>query len=224
MDSACFIANGRDGGGNLSPLLTQTFQAKNIVIIIYQRAEFSLVPSKGAEGFPCVSWKGSVRRKGQRGWERLLPSKTSPAFRAKPPWGLAIRAGKMWTAAFCAFLFKVAWQWKTIRSGNAGQNEPVLCQKRGGPCNTREAFEGKLAAFPRIPAFSRLPCLEAATLVLLQANPLCRVSSDNVGISRDSQERTHNPLYDYYYSSFKNYIRWRREKLDSTHRREISCK
>lgn len=102
----------------------------------------------------------------------------------------------------------------------------MLCQKRGeeGPCYTREAFEGKLAAFPRTPAFSRLPCLEAATLVLLQANPHGRVSPDNVGISRDSQEQTHNPHYDYCYGSFKNYVRWRREKLDSIHRRGVSCK
>lgn len=40
MDSACFIANQRNGGGNLSLLLTQAFQAKNIVIIIYQEQNF----------------------------------------------------------------------------------------------------------------------------------------------------------------------------------------
>lgn len=64
-------------------------------------------------------------------------------------------------------------------------------EKEGGgkdPCYTREAFEEKLAAFPRIPEFSRLLYLEAATLILLQANLRCGVFPDNVRISRDSQE------------------------------------
>lgn len=101
-----------------------------------------------------------------------------------------------------------------------------LCYARKGevPVTPEKPLKGSLQHSPGHQPFSRLPCLEAATLVLLQANPRRRVSPDNVGISRDSQERTHNPLYNYYYSSFKNYLRWRREKLDFTHRREISCK
>lgn len=160
--------------------------------------------SKGAEGFPCANWKGLARRNGQRGWDHLLPSKTNSALKAKPPWGLAIQAGKMWTVVFYAFIFKVTWQWKTIRSGNARRRGPVLRQKRRGPCYTTEAFEGKFAAFLRIAVFSRLPCLEAAILVLLQANPHCRVSPDKIGISRDSQEwKQEWTPYGYFLNSFK---------------------
>lgn len=52
MDSACFIANWRDRGGNLSLLLTQTFQAKNIVIIINQEHNFPYCLAKVQKDSP----------------------------------------------------------------------------------------------------------------------------------------------------------------------------
>jgi len=52
MDSAWLTANGRDGGGKLSPLLTQTFQANNIAAIIYQNQNLPQCLAKEQKGSP----------------------------------------------------------------------------------------------------------------------------------------------------------------------------
>lgn len=142
------------------------------------------MPSKGA-GFPLP--KLGEDWKGQSGWGHLLPSKTSPAFRAKSPWGLAIRIGKAWTVAFVPFLFRWPDSDKPSGSGMPGRAS-LCCGWAEQPCYSRGTSGGKLTAFPRTPA---LPP------VLLQANPHHIISPDNIVISRDFPKRTHNPLYDF---------------------------
>lgn len=123
MDSACFIANGRDGGGNLSLLLTKAFQAKNTVITIYQEQNFPQCLVKEQKDSPVWAKKDNQEGRGRRDGRVCSQARQALCSEPKPPWGLTIQAGKMWTVIFCAFPFKVVWQWKTIRNENTGQSD-----------------------------------------------------------------------------------------------------
>lgn len=132
-DGFCLFYCKREGWGWKSVSAPNSdFPSQEYCYHYLPRAKLSLMLSKGAEGFPCVSWKGSARRKGQRGWERLLPSKTSPAFRAKPPWGLAIRAGKMWTVAFRAFSFQSCLTVKKHQEWECQAERVCVMPEKGG--------------------------------------------------------------------------------------------
>lgn len=67
MDSACFIANGREGGGHLSLLLTEAFQAKNIVTIFCQEQNFPWCLAKVQKDSLCLSLERIGRGGGGEG-------------------------------------------------------------------------------------------------------------------------------------------------------------
>jgi len=173
-----------------------------------------------------VSWKGSAGRKGQRGRENSLPSKTSPRVLSQASPGLGYPSTKNVNCCVSCLSFqsfsavKTHWEWERRAKRVRGMPAKGWGSPSGWSSLRREA-----RGIPRdTPAFSTLLCPEADTLVFLQANPRRRVSPDNVGISGDSQGQTRSPLHDCYNGSCTNCVRWRREKSDSTHHRGISRK
>lgn len=79
MDSACFIANGRDGGGHLSLLLTEAFQAKNIVTIFCQEYNFPWCLAKEQDSL-CLSLERIGRGRADGG----ICSQATRALRSEP--------------------------------------------------------------------------------------------------------------------------------------------
>lgn len=79
MDSACFIANGRDGGGHLSLLLTEAFKAKNIVTIFCQEYNFPWCLAKEQDSL-CLSLERIGRGRADGG----ICSQARRALRSEP--------------------------------------------------------------------------------------------------------------------------------------------
>lgn len=145
--------------------------------------------SKAVEGFPFQSKLKRVGKEEGAEQMRAFASKQDKLCpESQTSLGLDYPSRKNVNCHILCLYFQSYLTVKNYQEWEYQAERSVLSQKYGSPCYTAEAFEGKFVAFPRITAFSRLPCLEAVTLVLLQANPHCRVSPHKIWISRDSQE------------------------------------
>lgn len=182
------------------------------------RAKLSLVPSKGEKDSPV--W--AEKEEGAQGTGAFAPKQDKPCVQSQISLGLGYPSrGKKRSELlhFVLFLSKSRNSEKPLGVGMPGRVSLCCTRKRKGGHLYQKSLWREAWGIPQDTSIF----LETDTLVLLQANPRCRVSPDNVGISRDSREQTDNPLYKYHSISFRTCVERRRKTQDSTHRRGFSC-